>query len=767
MNISSKYIVGFFGVMLLMSSCSDDFLQDKKLYGKYNYYTVYNNYETARNRVDNLYYQMLPGKKEGQGTGMSIVSTGTNDEFAIATDEYGGLATLLNPTIELDYNEINNGGKFTFDHFYVENKEISPWGYIRNINDCIEGLKEGELPEAQKNELLGQAYFMRAWRYFTMVKWYGGIPIIDRVQESYVSAIQKQGTSIVIPRKSTKECIEFICNDLQRAADLLPYKWENEAQDWGRVTKGTALAMKGRVLLLFASPLFNRSDEMARWEDAYAANKEALAALDQGGFGLAYENQPGATSESAANWGKMFLNAKGTDGNVNEAVFVTLYNNLAAQEDNSQFNNSWENSIRPRNAFAGGGMQPTMEIVDAFPMADGKKGNDSKYVYDSLCFFLNRDPRFYRTFTFPGEKWLFSGTPNSKLVDRSKPALETKFEDAGVSLWGDYPYDGDKYEFWGYTWYNTDEDMNNETKSGWAADMLGSHNASVLVRKRSDDLQINAAPLYSYTYTKSNAGFAQSAAPFMEMRYAEVLLNYAEAAAATNRTGEAYEALRRIRSRVYNPNDGVCDDTYGLDNTGDRAKMLAQVLDERKYELAFEGKRFDDMRRWMLFDGGVGQESLRSSWAVTGFGGNTCTYLGVKPVNGHRDHYIEITCNDLASVADSHAADPILKDNCDPHCSPLDPCDRLNTENRLCNYYRAYMHRKNRNSETTLDAEIPFFQPYYYFVGLCYSAMYNNPTLYQTIGWEDFSHSGPGIYDPLETDPDKIPVDNDINIEFE
>ena len=99
MNISSKYIVGFFGVMLLMSSCSDDFLQDKKLYGKYNYYTVYNNYETARNRVDNLYYQMLPGKKEGQGTGMSIVSTGTNDEFAIATDEYGGLATLLNPTI--------------------------------------------------------------------------------------------------------------------------------------------------------------------------------------------------------------------------------------------------------------------------------------------------------------------------------------------------------------------------------------------------------------------------------------------------------------------------------------------------------------------------------------------------------------------------------------------------------------------------------------------------------------------------------------------
>jgi len=762
-----KYILGSVAILTLASSCSDSFLEEKKLYGKYSYATVYDNYETAKNRIDNLYYQMLPGKKEGQGVGVAIVSDGSDDAFAKATDEYGGISALEDNTYLLNYKDINNGGTFVWDHFYVENKESSPWGYIRNINDCIQGLKDGSLSDDEKNQLLGQAYFMRAWRYFTMVKWYGGIPIIDRVQESLVTTIQESGNNVVVPRRSTKECIDFICEDLDRAAELLPYNWANEAQDWGRVTKGTALALKGRALLLFASPLFNRTDDQSRWEAAYQANDEALKALAQGGFGLAYEGNPGDVTESAANWAKIFLNLKGSDGNVNEAVFVTLYNNLEAQNDNSHFNNGWENSIRPRNAYAGGGKQPTMEMIDAFPMADGKKAGESKYTYDSLCFFMNRDPRFYRTFTFPGEKWTFSGQPNTKLVDRSKPDLETKFADVGISLWGEYPYDGDAYEFWGYTWYADEKDRASASKSGWAADMLGSSNASVLVRKRSDDLQLASAPLYAYTYTKSNAGFAQSGAPFMEMRYAEVLLNFAEAAAATSRTSEAYEALRRIRSRVYNAADTVCDETYGLNNTSDRAKMLAQVLDERKIELAYEGKRFEDMRRWMLFDGGEGQEALSASWKLSGFGGNTCKYLGLDPTNGHKNHYLEITCADLATKAEDHASDPIYTSCGDTHCTPLDPCNRLATQKTLCNFYENYLMRKNRNGDGNDALKTPTFQPYYYFLGLCYSAMYNNATLYQTIGWEDFSHGGDGIFDPLETDPDKIPVDKSANIEFE
>ena len=750
-------IVGSVAALILLGSCSDDFLEEKKLYGKYNYNTVYNNYETAKNRIDNLYYQLLPGKKEGQGTGVAIVSTGTDDEFAKSTDEFGGLSKLEDNQALLDYKDINNGGSFVWDHFYVENKETSPWGYLRNINDCIEGIQDGSLSASEKRELLGQAYFMRAWRYYTMVKWYGGIPIIDRVQESLVSKISG-GSSIVIPRSSTLQCIEFMYEDLDRAIEMLPASWANEAADWGRVTKGTAAALKGRIALLWASPLFNRADDQVRWDSAYAINKNALEILATGGYGLAYENNPGNTSESAANWGKMFLDLKGSDGSVNENIFVTLYNNITNNNDNTQQWNSWENTIRPRNAFAGGGLEPTAEMVDAFPMADGKIASESSFAYDSLCFFKNRDPRFYRTFTFPGEWWRFSGTPNSTLVDRSITSLETKFPN--LSLWGSYPYDGNEYIFWGYTWYGSAENQASVSKSGYAADMLGTRNASVLVRKRSDDLQLNASPLYDYTYTTSNQGFRQSASPFVEIRYAEVLLNFAEAAAATSHYNEAFDALKRIRSRVYNIDDvSNCGADYGLTQYTDRGKAIAQVLNERKIELAYEGKRFEDMRRWMLFDGGVGQASLNPTWALSAFGGNTCNYLGFTATNGYKNHHLEIYVKDLAAVEEDASQDPILKNGI-TRPSGLNLADRITTEVSLETFYQTYLSRKNINADGNDATQIPTFQPYYYFCGLCYSAMYNNPTLYQTIGWEDYSHGGDGIFDPLETDPDKIPVDN-------
>ena len=69
-------------------ACNDSFLEDKKLYGKFSEATVYSNYETAKNRVDNLYYQMLPGKKEGEGSGTDLVSTGQNDDMATCTEEF-------------------------------------------------------------------------------------------------------------------------------------------------------------------------------------------------------------------------------------------------------------------------------------------------------------------------------------------------------------------------------------------------------------------------------------------------------------------------------------------------------------------------------------------------------------------------------------------------------------------------------------------------------------------------------------------------------
>ena len=75
---------------------------------------------------------------------------------------------------------------------------------------------------------------------------------------------------------------------------------------------------------------------------------------------------------------------------------------------------------------------------------------------------------------------------------------------------------------------------------------------------------------------------------------------------------------------------------------GDQAKCMAAIMYERQIELAYEGKRFDDMRRWMLFDGGIElPEGAPATWKLTGWGGNTCTYLGFKPLNGQRRENLE------------------------------------------------------------------------------------------------------------------------------
>ena len=734
-----------------LAACSDKFLEEKKLYGKYSDATVYNNYETAQNRIDNFYYQLLPGQKEGDGMYADIVSTGSNDDDACSTEEYAGVSAWEDNTNILDYQILNSK---KWDHLYVEFKENSPYGQIRNINDAIDGLQNhSTLSDNEKNELLGQAYFFRAWRYFTMVRWHGGVPIIKEVQNALYS--KSMDGSLIVHRSTTKECIDFICEDLDKAAELLPAQWGRVASNWGRVTKGTALALKGRALLLWASPLFNRSDEPARWEAAYQANETARKVLEESGYGLAYENNPGAATESAANWGKMFLNVQGSDGNVNEAVFVTLYNNLSKQSDNSDKNNGWEHGIRPKTASGGGGKSATAEIVDLFPMADGKRpGASTTYNYDKKAFFANRDPRFYRTFAFPGVKWTFDGNPKDLLTAQLNDLVYPN-----ITLKDGYPYNGADYVLWSYAWYKDATKQDSETSSGWYADALADSRRSVYVRKRSDDSQLNAgSPMYIYVDNNGKCSFSQSGAPYMEMRFAEVLLNLAECAAATNRGQEALDLLKRIRSRVYDPT--TVDADYGLVN-GSRAENIEQVLYERQIELAYEGKRFEDMRRWLLFDGGVGQAALSPTWEVKGYGGDTWTFLGYKdadrPNKYGKNHIIEMYAKELAAKDEDNGSDPILAAGIN-RPSPLDLSKRADGEQALIDFYTNNLERKDRLEDNNTD-KVPTFQPFYYFLGLCYSAMYNDAALIQTIGWEDYSHGGDGRYDPLETDPAKLVID--------
>ncbi len=724
-----------------MTSCSDDFLREKKNYGNFDQTTAYSDYNGALERINNLYYWMLPVSDSGDGNGTNKPNdwtpVGNPDKWSKSTDEYGGFSIFVDPEEEITYNFTGAN----FDFFYVANDVYSPWGHIRNCNDVIENVERSELTEEEKNMLLGQAYFFRAYMYYHLVTIYGGVPIIDHVQDPILGT-DGDGSDLIVPRQTTKDCVDFICKDFEKAAQMLPARWSNEAQDFGRITSGLAQAMLGKMLLYYASPVFNRADDVSRWEAAYNANKEALAKLQQGNFGLAYAGDGGANN--AANWAKIWMNYTGSDGNTNEAVFITLHNtkdNVSGQPDYGKYNR-WEHNIRPRNTNGNGGYTPTAEMVDAFPMADGLRPGESSIKYDKVNFWLNRDPRFYRTFAFPGVKWEWSEGSVS-LTDQS--------------LSGIIPTDvyttGKNYALWSYMWNDNEDDLERvSTSNGYWAELLtqstdkaGSH--SVYVRKRTDDLHLHSTPFYEYINSQSNPkGFMKNAAPLITMRYAEVLLNFAEAACGAGHYEEAVNALQQIRARV----GYTAANNYGLPAgiNGDRARLFAAILYERQIELAYEGNRYGDMHRWMLFDGGEGQAAIKPSWALTGFGGNTCNYLGLKPLNGTKRHQIVLYCLDASTTdpTEGNRPDPITLDE---DLTSTDGQINDKKVRELAEFYEIFLGRKDVNLDGNDEALTIQYRPTYYFLGLRQNAMQTNPTLHQTVGWHDLGRNADGLFDPL------------------
>jgi starch-binding outer membrane protein, SusD/RagB family len=700
--------------LTLITACNDDFLIAKQDYTRVTA-AIYNDYAGSKGRINDIYSLCIP--RSNTDVSYDNPSTGTADLYATSTEEYGGLSDFVSDNIMTNTT--------VPDFFYNEAKTSrSPWGRIRNCNDAIEGIEGGTLPDAQKKELLGQAYFFRAWTYYRLIKIYGGVPIVDHVQNPQAGVTG--GLDLVIPRSTTKQCIDFMCKDLEKAASYLPLKWDDG--NWGRVTSGTALAVEGRARLLYASPLFNRTDDVARWQTAYEVNKRAVDTLNASGYyGLAYLNTPGI---NAAGWSKMFSDYQSPEG-----VFVSLYNNLAPATNGTapDLSNTWENSIRPTNTGAGGGKSTTAEMVDLFPMATGLPATDKDRnainSYDKDIFFKNRDPRFYRTFAFPGVQWTFSGIPKKSVC----------------------PYTlGTKYQLWNYAWYENSTNQADESYSGYGADKLATNYKGIYIRKKTDDFAVNSSPLYVLD-TLTSTPFKRSAAPYMEIRYAEVLLNYAEAACGAGHGTEALTALRLIRQRVgYTGNCGL-DDALA----GNRHALFAAVLYERQVELAYEGKRFDDMRRWMLWDGGVGQAVLKDSWILTGFGGNTCTFLGVNPLNGLRRNGLELRVSNavagggIAPVGDTN--DPIVTNHIKRpqawNISQTDTTASRIQRDSIVEFYRYNLTRKTRTVDT--KNKVITFRPEYYIIGLKASAQVNNTTLLQTIGWTDGQKGGIGTFDPL------------------
>ncbi len=327
---------------------------------------------------------------------------------AFLTDIYGNVLNLTWPRDGGNSDEcLGIMGK---DAVQPNNSSFKFWPYtsIRNINTLLKNVDEGTLPESEKNLMKGQAYFMRAFQYFKMVRLHGGVPIIKEPQSLE--------DDLNVKRNSTAECFEFILSDLDEAAKLLPLK--NSGDSYGRIDQCIVAAFKSRVLLYKASPQFNPSSPYnnSYWKDAYNAAKSAKELLDQNGYGL------------IDNYTDVFETKKHS-----EAILPIIYSNP------TKVNGRAEDAVRPlsESKNATGGDQPTWGLVESFPMKDGKKAGESdKYSYNVQEFWKNRDPRFDAVIVYNGSIYELSGKAGRRQY--TTPNIANSLDAFGYNIQGEH-----------------------------------------------------------------------------------------------------------------------------------------------------------------------------------------------------------------------------------------------------------------------------------------------------------------------------------------
>jgi hypothetical protein len=605
--------------VLTVAGCKDTL--DKVDLSAANEDLAYQNEQVAFFNLSYIYDQNLPGWFGTSGIGLGNVNP------SILSEEAAGDSPYLQGTVQPN----------TVTDFGTRVDPGSNYGKIRTINMFIRSISRSPIPAQPRNALKGEALFFRAWRYFDLVRVYGGVPLVLVPQDAVGEDAR---AAAYLPRNTTTECFNQISADLDSAIAYLPGKYSGNG-NWGRITSGAAAAFKARAMLTAASPQFNPSDDATKWQKAFAASQQAKALLSANGFGL-------FTSAGVNSYSQLWFQ----EVNNPEAVMVTGYNNVAAGTQPSK-NNPYDNSTRPSYTGTGGGSnRPTWDLVKAFPMLDGKKPGESlRYPYTVQQFYKNRDPRFGQTIAFNGATWPLNGNNN--------------------------------YKIWTYL------RISGTTATSVEPSPSSATPTSFYLRKAiSPTAPANAVNIVGTDW--------------IEIRYAEVLLNLAEAACGVGNLTEAYTQLRAIRARAGIESGGG---EYGLQPGMTRAQMFDAILYERQIELAFEGKRFWDLRRWKKME----------------------------TLNGKRREGLIITLKTTGVPADFATN----RDNLD-----------------LDFVYTNYFNLTTTGTPTgptnvrVLDTPANFtnggilWRPEYYFFALPQQSIDNNPKLAQTNGWPG------GSFDP-------------------
>lgn len=403
---------------------------------------------------------------------------------------------------------------------------------IDKINFFIDHVETADfLAQDVKDHFKGQALFWRAWDYWNKVSLLGGVPLI--LHEQDVTDLP----SLFVSRNSTSECMTQIISDLDEAISLLPDKWTGS--DYGRIDKGIAMAFKGRVLLHYASPLFNPNNDQTRWQSAYDANKAAVDFLKAQGKGL-YEG----------NFADIWYDERNC-----EVVMVNQF--YYSDHTFGQY------AIRPEPLTKDNANynQAILPLLLAFPKKDGtpleldiNRLSDPEYNAQFMTdFYCNRDPRFHATIFCPGTDY-----PATDLIGNQN--------------------------YWN-TWTINSEGNYTSMAYNQTGKPVGNSRSGYFQRKGLDT-----------SLTQSTLGDAET--DWIEIRFAEVLMNFGECANELGRTDEALDVIRQIRRRAgIEPGTG----NYGI--VASTTPAIREVYyNERFIEFAYEGKRFSDLRRWKKYD---------------------------------------------------------------------------------------------------------------------------------------------------------------------
>lgn len=486
-----------------------------------------------------------------------------------------------------------------------------PYGDIRQVNifmQNVEKAKEaGTISVADADRMTGEAHFARAYMYYGLVKRYGGVPLIDKVQDDDYA--DGGPGAVAVPRSTELDTWKFVLNECTLAAATLPDA--TSGSDLYRVTKWAAYALKSRVALHAASvakywnlaPLAGEAVTQKlvggmTSADADAFYKECIEAskflIENSGKSL-YKPAPATVKEAASNFQALFLNDQNE-----EVIFSKAY--LNGTTNTNQGHSYAQFNILPQvnpGALKYGRFNPMLEIVDLFEDytddGTGKSakivtrtdGNEDAYIpnfhnmnnasvvntlmsvpfvkYNDLYEpFANKDARLLASVVVPGSS--YAGTEiiiqggfikdNNSYVAYSNESTQKN----GTTYYA-LGAEGETM-FSGFNNVNSGEDAN------WTATGFG-------VRKYMPEGESMSPDRLSSTTS------------YIDMRLAEVYLNYAEAV-VENGSGLGDKELAENYLNALRRRAGHTDRI---------SLTLESVLKERRVEMAFEGKRFWDMNR--------------------------------------------------------------------------------------------------------------------------------------------------------------------------